>query len=276
MPELGRLLFLVTVLAVALYFAVGLVVDAVVHGISFETEAKLFGAGCPDNLGETPGDGKFGRVKAVLETLAEDDAVPPLPFRLVVIPREQVNAFAFPGGTIGLTTAIMAELEKDIEFAFVLGHEIGHFRNRDHLRGLGRAIGVSVVYTVLFGGEMGTGSLKHIFQYVLHRAYSRAQENKADRFAVDLVFRVYGRTDGIDKLFKILQGKKDLPKWAYMFATHPSPSERIEKLKQYADEINESAYPDPPRKVAPFNQTKNPGTSFFIPFRVEYKAADAN
>lgn len=239
-PELRRLLLFAALLAIGVYFAVSLVVDMVVSGISFETEARLFDYKFLKHSVPTSEDERLERVRKILETLTKDETVPPLPYKLTAITRKEPNAFAFPGGTIGVTTGLLDELEEDIEFAFVLGHEIGHFHNRDHLRGMGRAVGVGVVYAILFGGQMGSSSLGNTFQYVLSRGYSRQQEDKADRFGVNLVSRVYGKTDGIDKLFKILQGKKHLPEWAYMFATHPSSSDRIANLKRYADEIGVS------------------------------------
>jgi Zn-dependent protease with chaperone function len=237
-PELRRLLIFVTLLAIGLYLTIGLIVDAVVPRISFETEAKLFGNRGIWPLKDEEDDERLGRVSKVLEALREDSAVPPLPYALMVIEHDKPNAFAFPGGTIGVTTALLDVLEEDVELAFVIGHELGHFYNRDHLRGMGRAIGVGLTYAILFGGEMGVKSLGNILQYVLQRGYSRVQEENADSFGVGVVFRVYGKTDGIEKLFEILEGKKDLPEWAYMFSTHPSPSQRIRDLKRYADELS--------------------------------------
>jgi len=236
--ELRRLLLFATVLAVVLYAAIGWIVDVVVPRISFETESRLFGRLSAARLGAAP-DERLARVQKILDRLAPDSLVPPLPYRLVLIQKSEPNAFAFPGGTIGVTSGLLAALEDEIEVAFVIGHELGHFHGRDHLRGLGRAVGVGVVYAVLFGGEMGGDQLGPVLQLVLDRGYSRAQEARADRFGVRLVHRSYGRTDGIDRLFRILRERKELPGWAYMFATHPSPGDRIRALESYARTVNE-------------------------------------
>jgi Zn-dependent protease with chaperone function len=237
MPELRRLMFFAVLLAVGLYLGIGLIVDLIVPRISTETEAKLFGSATFGlAVSKTPDD-RLERAERILAELTKDKSVPALQYRLAIIVSDKPNAFAFPGGRIGVTTGLLDLLEEDVELAFVLGHELGHFRNRDHLRGMGRAIGVGVAYAVVFGGDMGNGSLSKIFQYILQRGYSRRQENSADHFGVDLVYRAYGKTDGIDELFKILHQAKDLPEWAYMFSTHPSPGDRIDKLQSYADEL---------------------------------------
>jgi Zn-dependent protease with chaperone function len=235
--ELRRLLFFAALLAIAIYLAVSVLVDLVVARISYENEARLFASLSPFHGIASTNDARLGNLQGILDALVADPEVPPLPYRLVVIPEEQPNAFAFPGGAIGVTTGLLAALEEDIEFAFVLGHELGHFHHRDHLRGVGRAVGVGVAYTILFGGQMGGDTLHGILRYVLDRGYSRRQEATADRFGVGLVHRVYGKTQGVDRLFQILEEKEEIPPWAYMFATHPSPERRIASLKAYADRL---------------------------------------
>jgi Zn-dependent protease with chaperone function len=227
---------------VSVYLCVGIIVDIVVAGISFETEAKLFSAMTPDtfasSLGKTDSkDERLERVQRVLDKFTVLPDVPPLKYRLVVIGSPEKNAFAFPGGTIGVTDGLLKALDEDIELAFVLGHEIGHFYGRDHLRGLGRAVGVSLAYAIIFGGDMGNEYMGTTFQYVLGRGYSRRQESKADEFGVKLVYEAYGRTDGVERLFKILEESKDLPEWAYMFSTHPAPGKRVRELMQYSRQM---------------------------------------
>lgn len=237
MPELRRLMFFAVLLAVGLYLGVGLIVDLIVPTISSETEAKLFGSATFGVVASTNADERLDRAEVILTALTADRTISELPYKLFIIDNDKPNAFAFPGGRIGVTTGLLDVLEEDIELAFVLGHELGHFHNRDHLRGMGRAIGVGVAYAVVFGGEMGSGTLSRTFQYILQRGYSRRQEDHADHFGVELVYRVYGRTNGIEKLFELLRQEDEIPEWAYMFSTHPSPDDRIENLQQYADEM---------------------------------------
>ena len=231
--ELRVLLVLLVVLVGALYAVVGLVTDVVVSRISFQTEAKLFAAFQRDAV-EADAE-QLSRLQTILEKLTADAAVAPLPYRLSLIRNENPNAFAFPGGGIAVTTALLDALEDDVELAFVLGHELGHFKNRDHLRGMGRALGLGIVYAVLFRGELGSNSGSSIGQTVLQRTYSRRQEERADRFGVALVYRIYGKTRGVDRLFRILREGDKTPCWAYMLSTHPAPEDRIRALKEYAD-----------------------------------------
>ena len=168
----------------------------------------------------------------ILELLKSDESVPPLPYELVLIKEKNPNAFAFPGGKIGLTTGLLDLLNDEIEMAFVLGHELGHFSNRDHLKGLGRAVGFGLAAAIIFKSEYGANSFGDMINFVLLRTYSQDREEKADRFGLELVYSKYGSINGTDHLFNILKEKDKLPSWAYMFSTHPSPQKRILGLQK--------------------------------------------
>lgn len=248
MPELRRLLAFVAILAVVTYLTVGLIVDMAVAGISFETESRLFNSYDPtktnfNTMTIEQDDEKLQKAQKILDKLTALPETPPLNYRLVIVRSDKPNAFAFPGGTIGVTEGLLEKLDEEIELAFVLGHELGHFNNRDHLRGLGRGIGVSIAYAVLFGGDLGDGNLGNILHGVLSHGYSRKQEAKADNFGVLLVREAYGQTAGIEKLFEILESSDKIPDWAYMLSTHQSPKDRIESLKVYAEALGDKSTP---------------------------------
>ena len=76
-----------------------------------------------------------------------------LDYRVRVENSDQVNALALPGGTIQIYSGLLAEIENDNELAFVLAHELGHFHNRDHLKGLGRALVMFMISLPLAGAD---------------------------------------------------------------------------------------------------------------------------
>ena len=99
-----------------------------------------------------------------------------------------------------------------------------------------RAVGVGIAFSVIFGGQMGTGSLGNSVRYVLDRGYSRAQEDAADDFGVALVYHTYGKTEGVDRLFSDSRrvGVHAIV-GIHMFSTHPDPSDRIRNLRNFVD-----------------------------------------
>lgn len=235
--ELVKLSLLVLAIAIAIYVVVGFAVDALVPRISVETEKKIFG-GISARVGkpEKPGR-KLQRLEAVLEKLVASSEAPPLDYRLFIVKDKRPNAVALPGGAIGVTTGLLREIDDEVAIAFVLGHELGHFRNRDHLRGLGRAVGISVCYALLFGGGGAGELLAGNAMNLMERKYSRRQEEAADRTGLKLVHRAYGKVEGVTRFFEIMLEKERCPGWAYMFSTHPATEKRIRALKKYGAEL---------------------------------------
>jgi Zn-dependent protease with chaperone function len=236
--ELVKLSLIALAVIVVLYCLIAVGVDLAVANISVETEKKLFAklnfARFSAEVSEKPA---LERVSAVLEKLARNPAVPALDYRPFIIKNETPNALAFPGGPIGVTTGLLEALDDEISLAFVLGHELGHFKNRDHLRGLGRGIATSIVFSLLFGNSLGGDFIAGNISQLMGRAYSRDQEEKADEFGVKLVIECYGSAEGAERLFEIISKDAKIPKWGYMFATHPDTEKRIIALKKYAEKI---------------------------------------
>lgn len=239
--ELGKLLLAALVLLIVLFLSVGWAVDFVVARISYDTETRIFRhIRLPEKKVQDPKNSDYlSSATAILSKLKKEPAVPQLSYRLVVIQEEKPNAFAFPGGTIGVTTGLLDSLDQEIEVAFVIGHELGHFRNRDHLQGMGRAIGFRILLAMIFGAGDGAETFGNMIEFILQRGYSQEVEREADRFGLELVHAVYGKTQGVDRLFQLLSEGETMPAWAYMFATHPSPKSRIRDLESYAASMTE-------------------------------------
>ena len=57
----------------------------------------------------------------------------------VIIDSEEINAFAAPGGIIGVNTGLFLNAHSEAEFASVMGHEIAHVSQRHFARGVDEA-----------------------------------------------------------------------------------------------------------------------------------------
>ncbi|RHW18991.1 peptidase [Sphingomonas gilva] len=90
-----------------------------------------------------------------------------------------VNAVALPGGKIIIFDQLLREAESPDEVAGVLGHEIGHVRNRDVMQALLRQLGLSVV----LGGVQGDAG--GYLNAVIGLTYTRAAEARADGYAIE-------------------------------------------------------------------------------------------
>jgi Zn-dependent protease with chaperone function len=238
LAEFRTLVLLSSAVLLVLILAFALAAEIAVAVISPARENEwmrgLFNSLATVEPKEEPLAGKTARARATLARLAAHPEVAGVTYQLIVVDSPAPNAFAMPGGTIGVTTGLLLAIDDEAALAFVLGHELGHFKHRDHLRAFIRDAGRGTAIAVIFGGA---NSLVTRADAWLSLGYSRNQEHAADRFGLDLVHATYGRTDGCDALFRLLARDASPPSWAHMLSTHPDHHDRIDRLRQRADEL---------------------------------------
>lgn len=172
------------------------------------------------------------RLQALLDSLPADSPLHKYKFRVFLMDTKDVNAIALPGGNIIVYSGLLKILTSENELAMVLAHELGHFAHRDHLRGLGRGLGVAVATTLLFGEGSSASSLVSKTLLTFQAQYSQEQETAADQFGLDLLVRRYGHAGGATEFFSRLTDNAggELP---YLLASHPHPQVRIDALNRW-------------------------------------------
>jgi len=171
------------------------------------------------------------RLQSLLDSLPEESPLHQYNFRIFLSDTEDINAIALPGGNIVVFSGLLELMKSENELAMVLAHELGHFAHRDHLRGLGRGLGVAVAATLLFGEESAASSLVSKAMLTFQAKYSQDQESAADQFGVDLLTRRYGHAGGATDFFSRLSEEAG-SKLPYLLASHPHPQERIDALNE--------------------------------------------
>jgi heat shock protein HtpX len=196
----------------------------------------------------------------------------PMP-KVYIIPDESPNAFATgrnpEHAAVAVTEGILRILSWE-ELAGVIGHELGHVKNRDILiQTVAATIGTAITYMaqmaqfgLLFGGgrredEDGGGSLvgtilmailAPIAAMVIQMAISRSREYIADATGAKICGHPMWLARALDKLRR---GSEAIPMhadqatahmfivsplfgggMASLFSTHPPIEERIERLQQ--------------------------------------------
>ncbi|MDA3901967.1 MAG: M48 family metallopeptidase [Desulfuromusa sp.] len=171
------------------------------------------------------------RLQSLLDSLPEDSPLHQYNFHVFLDESDIVNAIALPGGNIVVYAGLLNEVKSENELAMVLAHELGHFAHRDHLRGLGRGLGVAVAATLLFGEESAASSLVSKTLLTFQARYSQDQESAADQFGLDLLTRRYGHAGGATDFFSRLTEDAG-SKLPYLLASHPHPKVRIDALNK--------------------------------------------
>jgi predicted Zn-dependent protease len=188
---------------------------------------------------ESEPDPRASRVQVLLDRLAGHWPENPYAFRVDVLEQQEPNAFALPGGWIAVTSGLLEQVESENELALVLGHELGHFRNRDHLRGLGRGLALALVLGGLGLAESeAAGAVASVAASLTDRAFGRAQELDADAFGLSIVYAEYGHLAGAFEFFARLPDPESIVerRAAHYLATHPLNDERIDALRARARE----------------------------------------
>ncbi len=121
---------------------------------------------------------KAGPGTAALAKLAKRIDPGGLPVTVRVVNVNMVNAVALPGGTILIFNGLLRGAQSPDEVAGVLGHEMGHVRNRDAMQSLVRQLGLSVILGG-FNGNVGNN-----MNALLSASYSRGAEAAADGYSI--------------------------------------------------------------------------------------------
>lgn len=153
-----------------------------------------------------------------------------------MIDNKKINAVALPGGTILIFSGLVNALQSDDELLFVIGHEIGHLANRDHLRSLGRTLIFTFIAAVFFGSEDPSALFGTNIEYFLELNKSRDQEFAADDWGLSIVKSASGNSTKAIRFFERLpQPKPDSNqnwnKIKQLFISHPFPMERAKRLR---------------------------------------------
>jgi predicted Zn-dependent protease len=153
------------------------------------------------------------------------------------------NAFALPGGKVGIFTGIFTVAKNQDQLAAVVAHEIGHVVSRHHderiTRQLGAQTGLSIVGAIV-GSTYGEGAAAATNQFggaAVQAAFllpnSRTQETEADVVGQQLMARAGFDPRQAVNLWEnmIAVSRSRPPQW---LSTHPNPEARIQELSNRA------------------------------------------
>ncbi|MCA1904198.1 MAG: M48 family metallopeptidase [Cyanobacteria bacterium KgW148] len=155
--------------------------------------------------------------------------------KVIYLPSETVNAFAIPGDRIIIFRGLLDKVTSENELMMILGHEMGHFVNRDHLRGIARSLSFQIVLSLLFGDSSRLQSVGSLASAVSQARFSQNQELAADRVGLDLLVKTYGHGGGATDFFERLAQDRSAGALAFV-STHPQPADRVKQLRQIMKE----------------------------------------
>ncbi|MEX0841193.1 MAG: M48 family metallopeptidase [Xanthobacteraceae bacterium] len=155
-----------------------------------------------------------------------------MPVKVGVLRRSEANAIALPGGQIYVFHGLIAAADTPDELAGAIAHEIGHVIQRDGMKAIMEAAGLSFLFGILLGDFVGGGAVVVAARSVLESSYSRETEAAADSYAV-AVMNMAGRD--ADALGRILARVGDMHGSApEILLEHPATEDRIAAIHALA------------------------------------------
>lgn len=210
-------------------------VDILLFFLPEEKEIRMFRSWLPDDLVTVAiDDPRLESLEELVARLSRHWPETKYPFRVEVDDTPELNAMAFPGGLIIVTSGLIDRVQSENELAFVIGHELGHYKNRDHMRGLGRGAVIGILFAAISTGNSSSTMSASLADLTL-RGFSRRQEAAADRFGLELVQIEYGHVADSWRFFERIDSSGPaFTDIASYVSTHPPPRNRIVKLRDYA------------------------------------------
>ncbi|GAB2659595.1 M48 family metallopeptidase [Arenimonas aestuarii] len=160
-------------------------------------------------------------------------------WEIVVIQDDSPNAFALPGGKVGVHTGLFKVATTQDQLAAVIGHEMGHMVSRHAAERVSQRFAADAAMQALnsaTGGErqqllglLGVGAQAGVLL-----PFSRQHEVEADvlgqRYMAQAGFNPQGAPAVWENMIRATSGNRP-PAW---LSTHPDPASRVQSLRASA------------------------------------------
>jgi predicted Zn-dependent protease len=156
-------------------------------------------------------------------------------YQVLYIPEDIVNAIAIPGNKVIIYQGLLKEVGSENELMMILGHELGHFAHRDHLRGLGNVLVLRITISYFLGdANIFNSIIATSIKAISQAQYSQKQEQQADKFGLLLLDKTYNQVAGSTDFFNRLS-KKQKNNFDFL-ASHPAPAKRVKEINRLIKE----------------------------------------
>ena len=203
--------------------------------------------------------GLNARVTRVGQRIAQavGNELPDAKWEFVVFDSKELNAFALPGGKVGVYSGLLRLAESDAELATVMGHEIGHVIARHGAERMSEAMvisGVGALGSAIVEAKTEDPKWKQGFELAYGGAatlgrvlpHSRSNESEADRMGATYAARAgYDPRAAITFWQKMMAQKQAADKGGAggagglgaIFSTHPADQKRIQDLQALMPQV---------------------------------------
>lgn len=170
---------------------------------------------------------------------------------LVILDSAEINAFAVPGGVMGINAGLLLSAEREDEVASVIAHELAHLSQRHYARGVDQsrrqqplalaAFLASILVAATVGADAGAAAIAATQAGVVQTqlAFSREFEREADRIGMQTLSRAGFDPEAMPVFFERLQkvAPLDPDRYPEFLRTHPVNESRISDSRNRARQL---------------------------------------
>ncbi len=176
---------------------------------------------------------------------------------LILVKNPSMNAFAVPGGVVGVHTGLFLYAESEHQLASVLSHELAHLSQRHFARGVEKqkeatiptmaALLASLVLAATAGGDAGLAALTATQAAALDTRlrFSRQNEQEADRIGMLTMVGAGMDPHAVPEMFEsMLRSTRYSRRPPEFLLTHPVTESRIADSRNRANKYATKQYTD--------------------------------
>ena len=176
----------------------------------------------------------------LLNRLAPHSEVPYKPLSLVITRNRTLNAFAVPGGVIGVNTGLFHYAKSEQQFASVLAHELAHLSQRHYARGVEKqkrqalttmgALLASILVAANSDGDSGAAAISATKALAIDQQlrFSRTFEREADRIGMEIMVKAGMDPHAVSGMFEEMdRASRFSSKVPEFLRTHPLTTNRV-------------------------------------------------
>lgn len=196
-------------------------------------------------------------IQTIGEKLVSHSDTPSYPFHFFVVMENNINAFAGPGGYIGVNSGLILMTDAESELASVMAHEIAHVTQRHLYRSYEASSRLSIpmmaatLGAILLGSQSPAAGQAAIMaiqagsvQFQIN--FTREHEEEADRVGMQTLSSSTYDPRAMPTFFERLQQStrysgQNVPEF---LRTHPVTASRISDSRGRADNYPYRQYPD--------------------------------
>jgi predicted Zn-dependent protease len=182
--------------------------------------------------------------------LSETSEVRDRRFEFIILEDKTINAFAAPGGIIGVNIGMFLNTEREGEMASVMCHELAHLSQRHFARSQNRNSPLANALMILGSIAVAAASRNPEAILIAPAAmqqmsinYTRSNEKEADRIGFNNLVKAGFDPNDMTMMFQRMQDRyqnEDSEQFSYLM-THPLPSERLTDMRIRSDGLKKNS-----------------------------------